>query len=222
MFQPQAKFEFVIRYCAPRYGWVVHVDIDPSEMVQTGGKRKTSEAEKIRCRMESLGAKAKRALEGMRVTVGGPRRDWFKENSLPHVTGDRDIIAFHPESRRCLIAEVEGSSSGQPEQKLYKAIGQIVMAVSTTKLVGWRTEFVLVVYGDKITEHLERATGLKQIGVPALALADHQQNDRWILNGQRPKNQSKHITSRLATRRQNAASTEISVTNPRMKPNRDE
>jgi hypothetical protein len=46
------------------------------------------------------------------------------ERDLPHVTGDADVIAFNTRHRCDLIAKVEGETSGQPEQKLYKAIGQ--------------------------------------------------------------------------------------------------
>jgi hypothetical protein len=44
------------------------------------------------------------------------------------IEGDRDIVAFYKATHRCLIAEVEGKSSGQPEQKVYRAIGQILAA----------------------------------------------------------------------------------------------
>jgi UDP-2,3-diacylglucosamine pyrophosphatase LpxH len=78
-----------------------------------------------------------------------------------------------------LIVEVEGESSGQPEQKLYKAIGQIVMAASNDILDGWNRKLVLVVHGDGICKQMARASALEKLGISALALDDNN-HDRWL------------------------------------------
>ena len=52
MFQPRVKLEFARRYCAPKAGWSVCVDIDPSEEGRTGTKResKSRVSAKLKCR----------------------------------------------------------------------------------------------------------------------------------------------------------------------------
>jgi hypothetical protein len=78
-----------------------------------------------------------------------------------------------------VIAEVEGASSGQPEQKLYKAIGQIVRTASTLP-AGWHCHLVIVVYGEKIADHLRRAKALEKLDIAALSLADRKGADGWL------------------------------------------
>ena len=95
----------------------------------------------------------------------------YSEAVLPSVSGDRDIVAINAEARQLIVAEVEGASSGQPEQKLYKAIGQIVLALHATRKNGFKTAHVIVVHGDSIAKHLRRAVALKEIGVSGLSLA---------------------------------------------------
>jgi len=73
------------------------------------------------------------------VTVGD-RKGWCHSQGLPYLEGDPDIVAYDQSGMRCLIVEVEGASSGQPEQKLYKAIGQIVRTASNFP-EGWRYTF---------------------------------------------------------------------------------
>lgn len=85
----------------------------------TGGKRKTHEA-RVRQREMQMDARAVRqALRDLGVTADGGRLEWHRRNELPRVDGDRDIVAFNRKLGRYVIAEVEGMSSGQPEQKLY-------------------------------------------------------------------------------------------------------
>jgi hypothetical protein len=79
-----------------------------------------------------------------------------------------------------VIAEVEGTSSGQPETKLYKAIGQLVMAVSIPRSSDWQMGFVLVVYGKEIAEHLGRTGVLARIGISALSLGSRPEQDLWL------------------------------------------
>lgn len=186
MFQPQVKLEFVRRYCPPQAGWKVFVDIDASEAGRTGGER-TSLAAKNRQQEMLCGADtAREQLEMLGVQVGGDRKDWFRRQGLPQVSGDRDILAFHPEERLCLIGEAEGRSSGQPEQKLYKAIGQLVMAASSSEPEGWQTVLVLIVHGDKITAHLQRATALTKLAIAAVSLGSTPSSDRWFFQESLP------------------------------------
>ena len=180
MFQPAVKCAFVRRYFPPSVGWKVYVDFDASEEGRTGGERTTPAALATQQRMQEEGCEARQELVRLGVQVGGCRNTWFRDNGLPVIEGDRDIVAFHPESARCLIAEVEGQSTGQPEQKLYKAIGQLVMATSNGQPTGWTVEFVLVVHGEAISTHLSRAITLQKLGIAALSLASDPSADRWF------------------------------------------
>jgi hypothetical protein len=186
MFQPEVKLEFVRRYCSPANGWKVFMDIDASEEGRTGGKRDTDEARQRQRQMQSDAHRVKRELEALGVTVGGSRASWFKPHGLPLIRGDRDIIAFHQAKQLCLIAEVEGESTGQPEQKLYKAIGQIVMAASADKVEGWKQTLVLVVQGKEIAQHLGCAKALAKLGISALALGTTPTSDRWLFGDALP------------------------------------
>ena len=184
MFQPQVKLAFIERYCNPREGWAVFVDIDPSEEGRTGSARKTDNALVQQLAMRAEASDVRSRFEKLNVKVGGSRDQWFRHSRLPKVDGDRDIVAFQSSRKRYVIAEVEGVSSGQPEQKLYKAIGQIVLAASAAPLGGWRRELVLVVYGEEITEHLKRVTALARLGVSALSIAENSRDDTWVLGKQ--------------------------------------
>jgi hypothetical protein len=180
MFQPRVKLEFVRRYCPPDKGWKVFVDIDPAEEGRAGGGHKKPEAIERQKLMLSDASKVRDEFRQLGVTVGGCRADWYYLNRLPKLEGDRDIVAFHPERRLCIIAEAEGISSSQPEQKLYKAIGQIVMAVSNCSLINWKQTFVLVVHGEDISRHLKQATALEKIGVAAVSLNPDCERDKWL------------------------------------------
>jgi hypothetical protein len=118
------------------------------------------------------------ALKAMNVNVGG-RSGWCRSNDLPYLEGDPDVVAYKAQARRYLVAEVEGASSGQPEQKLYKAIGQIVRTASNPPS-GWKSRLVIVVYGAEIANHLERARALAKLGISGLALSDGARADRWL------------------------------------------
>jgi hypothetical protein len=186
MFQPEVKLEFVRRYCPPANGWKIFMDIDPSEEGRTGGNRETDTARQRQEQMQSDALRVRSELRAMGVTVGGSRPEWFKKHGLPLICGDRDIMAFNHEKRVCVIAEVEGESTGQPEQKLYKAIGQLVMAAGTCELEGWKQTLVLVVYGEKISEHLRRAKALDRLDISALALGKAGTGDRWLFGNTLP------------------------------------
>lgn len=95
--------------------------------------------------------------------------------------GDRDIVAFNRNRGVCVIAEVEGASSGQPEQKLYKAIGQLVRAAGDPPAVGWRRKLVLVVVGEAMAAHVAQLSVLTRLGVSGLVLDKTLDADRWLL-----------------------------------------
>ena len=192
MFQPEVKLEFVRRYCPPAEGWKVFVDIDASEEGRTGGVRKTAEAKK-RCEtMQDAGQRVRTTLTQLGVQVGGSRKGWLKEAGaaglcelFPCVATDRDIVALHSERRHLLIAEVEGASSGQPEQKLYKAIGQLILAVAETSKTDWQVAYILAVHGETIAAHLRKASVLVTLGIAALHIKSSEQHD-WLFQDALP------------------------------------
>ena len=181
MFQPRVKLEFVKRYCAPQNGWQVCADIDPSEQGRTGGTRKTKESGERQGKMRADAACVIEAFKELGVTVG-KRKDWCRLQSLPYLEGDSDVVAYDWQNKRCVVAEVEGKSSGQPEQKLYKACGQIVRMVRTVCNLppDWNSQLVLVVYGDKIAVHLQRLDALANLGISGVAIRDKAVDDRWL------------------------------------------
>lgn len=180
MFQPRVKLEFVHRYCSPQKGWKVFVDIDPAEEGRAGGGHKRPEALEYQKQMMDDAVKVRAEFQQLGATVGGSRASWYHMHHLPKLEGDRDIVAFHPEKKLCIIAEAEGVSSSQPEQKVYKAIGQIVMAVSKCSLNNWKQMFVLVVHGENITKHLKQAYALEKLGVAAISINQDITCDRWL------------------------------------------
>jgi hypothetical protein len=178
MFQPRVKLEFVRRYCAPEAGWSVCVDIDPSEEGRTGSKRESEVSRLRQLEMQTDAPVVRASLKELGANVGN-RKHWCQTKGLPYIEGDPDVVAYDHVKRRCVIAEVEGASSGQPEQKLYKAIGQIVRSASNLPQ-GWGCQLVLVVYGDPIADHLKRVNALEKLSISALALADRASDDRWL------------------------------------------
>jgi hypothetical protein len=178
MFQPRVKLEFVRRYCAPLAGWSVCVDIDPSEEGRTGSKRESEVSRLRQLEMQADAPVVRASLKELGTNVGN-RKHWCQSQALPYVEGDPDIVAYDRAAKRCLIVEVEGVSSGQPEQKLYKAIGQIVRSASNLPLA-WDCELILVVYGDRMATHLRRVNALERLSISAVALADRASDDRWL------------------------------------------
>ncbi len=179
MFQPRVKLEFIRRYCSPDKGWTVFVDIDPSEEGRTGGNRVNPEAQERQHQMVEDASSVRKEFMKLGVTIGGSRENWYYSHNFPIIEGDRDIVAFNSEKRLYIIAEVEGESSCQPEQKLYKAVGQIVVAASNGELENWKRILVLVVHGKKISKHLSKVSALEKIGVAAIALNQDNTRDHW-------------------------------------------
>ena len=177
VFQPRAKLEFIRRYCSPKNGWRVCVDIDPSEEGRTGGIRRSNSSIELQARMQADAMRIKKALGELGATLGR-RSHWCHLEGIPHFEGDPDIVAYDRQNN-CVIAKVEGESSGQPEQKVYKAIGQMVRTVSNLP-PGWHSRLVIVVYGDKISAHLQRAHALAKLGISGLSIANEAGADRWL------------------------------------------
>lgn len=175
MFQPRVKLEFVRARLSPRSGWSVYVDIDASEEGRTGGPRRTPEARQRQAAMTRDAALARKELERLGAQVGGSRDDWKCRVGLPDdapwVPGDRDVIGYLISSNRILVAEVEGSSSGQPEQKLYHAVGQLVLAAGEQIPAGWSRELALVV-DQQLESVARRAAAVACVGVTAYSVAE--------------------------------------------------
>lgn len=109
----------------------------------------------------------------------GDRKRWCQAHGVPYLERDPDIVAYDRKQKPWVVTEVEGASSGQPEQKLYKAIGQIVRTASHLP-DDWRCRLVIVVYGDKIARHLARAKALNRLEIAGLHLTDDKTSDRWL------------------------------------------
>lgn len=183
MIQILAKLRFIERYCNPREGWKVFVDIDPSEEGRTGTKRESGEA--IARQQFTLGQapKARRQMEeDLGAFVGKRKKQWrtqFKDKlKLP--PGDRDILAVHPDRRILWVTEVEGDSSGQPEGKIYKALGQLICAISEMQLPDYTSHFSLVVSGEEMAAHLRKAHAVERLGVSGLIISENRKDDEWL------------------------------------------
>ena len=182
MIQPVAKLRFVERYCSPKDGWRVFVDIDPSEEGRTGSPRKTAQAKARQRLMLEQAPHAICRLKGLGAFVGKRKYHWnaqFKDR-LPLPPGDRDILAVDMDRRILLVAEVEGDSSGQPEGKMYKALGQLVCAVTEMHIPNFDRIFSLVVWGEKMAKHLLRAQAIQKLGVSGLVIGESTATDQWL------------------------------------------
>ena len=182
MIQPVVKLRFVERYCNPSEGWSVFVDIDASEEGRTGSERQTAGARARHDRVLTEAPKALRDLTQVGAFVGDRKRKWNAHfgNQVPLAKGDRDIMAVHQAKRLFWIAEIEGDSGGQPEGKIYKALGQLVCAVTESRLQGFQTLFSLVVWGEQPCTHLARAVAVAQLGVSGLVVGETRADDRWL------------------------------------------
>jgi hypothetical protein len=182
MFQPRVKLEFVRRYLrAP--DWNVFVDVDPSEEGRTGGERKSAESKDRQRRMGEDFAAVKVDVEKLKhVRLGKRSSEWERcfAGVVGPISGDRDIIAVHQPDRRVVIVEVEGESSGQPEQKVYKAVGQAVAACSAAMPEGFATTIGVVVYGKPLGNHLRACSKLHDLGIFGLRLDDVPEKDEWL------------------------------------------
>ena len=188
MDQAKAKLEFVVRYCPPRQGWTVFVDVDASEEGRTGGVRKSPEAI---LRQQRMRASAPVVLEDMRkagVHVGARAKNWARclGGRVLNLWGDRDIIAVDEKRSRLLICEVEGVSSGQPEQKVYRAVGQVVYALSRPSPDGFERWCVIAVSDEKLVTPLESLGALAILGVTALWLGHSKAEDRPLFGPSLP------------------------------------
>jgi hypothetical protein len=74
MFQPRVKLEFVRRYCAPKDGWCVCVDIDPSEEGRTGSKRESESARQRQREMMADAPRVREEFKALGVSVGDRKR----------------------------------------------------------------------------------------------------------------------------------------------------
>jgi hypothetical protein len=192
MFQPRAKLEFVRRYCSPKVGWRVCVDIDASEKGVTGGARKTARSIQRERLMKEDWPKVEREFQALSVQIGS-RANWHRSAGLPEFMGDPDILAYDFSNKEIIVAEIEAESSGQPEQKIYKAIGQIVRAASCAP-DGWRRHFVVAVHGEEAMRHLKQMTAITKLSVFGLSIASDRVDDRLVL-----KPESASLPSFLST-----------------------
>jgi len=117
MYQLEVKRWLVHHRFPPSDGWKVRVHVDPMERANGGqhppDKRSRAEA-------------AETALLEMGASVG-----------LHPDLGPADIVAEHS-LHGMVVIEVEGQSSRQPEQAMYSALGQLVLA-----MIGAKRRFVL-------------------------------------------------------------------------------
>lgn len=182
MIQPVAKLRFVERYCSPVDGWSVFVDIDPSEEGRTGAARQSDEAIARQDRMRLDAPAAVQALGRLGACVGRRRKQWKAcfGNSVPLPKGDRDIIAIHRDRKLLWITEVEGDSSGQPEGKIYRAIGQLVCAVSEVDVPGFERFLSIAVWGGRAASHLARARAVERLGISGLVIGETSDQDDWM------------------------------------------
>jgi hypothetical protein len=182
MIQPLAKLRFVERYCSPKDGWWVFVDIDPSEEGRTGSPRRTERAKFRQRLMLEQAPLAIHHLKALGAFVGQRKHHWNSQfnGQLLLPPGDRDILAVNTDRGILLVAEVEGDSAGQPEGKMYKALGQLVCAVTEMQIPNFERFFSLVVWGDEMAAHLERAQAIQQLGVSGLVIGESSDEDRWL------------------------------------------
>jgi hypothetical protein len=78
------------------------------------------------------------------------------------------------------VAEVVGAAAGQPEQKLYKAIGQMVRTVSNLA-PDWNlnTRFVIAVHGNEIASQLQGVKALAKLEISGVVIKDDARDDCW-------------------------------------------
>jgi hypothetical protein len=121
LYQLEVKHALVRLSFPPASGWKVHIHVDPMERAK-GGQHKADKAPRA--------AAAAFGLEGIGAQL-----------SAHSLFGPVDIVAEHPEQGTRLI-EVEGEASRQREQRLYSALGQLLLSM---KLEGPLIRFGLAV-----------------------------------------------------------------------------
>ncbi|MGZ3714276.1 MAG: hypothetical protein ACXVA4_02555 [Ktedonobacterales bacterium] len=186
MFQPRIKLEFITRYCPPSDGWDVFLDIDPSEEGRTGGSRLHEASIQRQQKMIEDAVLVRKSLAALGVHVGSRARSWKAVYNLrvPYVHGDRDIFAVNESQRRIIVVEVEGDSSGQPESKVYRAVGQAVVASNECSITGFDTTLGIVVHGRRLAEHLIRCRNLEALSIFGLHLSEDPKDDVWLFGPQ--------------------------------------
>lgn len=185
MFQPAVKLAFVKLYCPPPSGWTVKVDIDASEEGRTGGKRINPSSIERQAEMQAEAARARAGLKELGVNIG-KRANWFAPEGLPPVGRTHDIVAFNSEARICIVAEVEGQSIRQPEQKVYSAIGQLVRAARNDVPENWTRFLVAVVNGCEMTRHLRKLRAAERLGISGYSITDDGEGQR-LFGGKIPQ-----------------------------------
>jgi len=178
MFQPRAKLEFVRRYCPPKEGWHVCVDIDGSEK-GTAGKRTKERSQKRGLEMRSDWSEVEKKMRQLKVQIGNYPR-WCNELNVRAFGHRPDIAAYHNDYG-CLIAEVEAESTGQPEDKVYKAVGQIILAASLPIDKRWKPHFLVAVHGPKMVSVLRRMTKLTKVPIFGLSIATDKTEDQIVI-----------------------------------------
>ncbi len=180
MFQPEVKYHFIHKYCPPKKGWFVHVDIDGAEKGKTGGNRNTRKR-----RAESWEKYKEKFIDG-KIDCNGCFKQWLKNKCSLHISNDsetmnflrrRDVLAFHPKKNTVLIAEIESESSEreQTERKIYSAIGQLTRSIG--ELSKFKSKLMIVVHGERLEENLKRMhVGLKKLSITGVVLG---KNKRW-------------------------------------------
>ena len=106
------------------------------------------------------------------ANCGAPRNGCLSE-------GDPNIVAYDQVFKRCIVADDGWHFLWPTGAEAVKAIGQIVRTASMLP-EGWQCYLVVVVYGEKIATHLERAKALETLNIAALHLQDHADADRWL------------------------------------------
>ena len=163
MYQPEVKYQF-IRDKFWGKAWEVLVDIDASERGDAGGNKDSRRLRKAKWK------KTKRRLEeiGIKFTNDHRQKSDLREELIAkglEIPARPDIVAFRKRRGKkpdLWIIEVEGQSSRQPEQKVYSAIGQILLALFETPANNVELHFAVVVYGEKEARHLERFKNLSE------------------------------------------------------------
>ena len=110
MFQPAAKYAFVSRYCPPADGWWVYVDIDASELGETGGERRTAAAIERQQAMQHEGRQAMEQLTALGATVRGPRARSISERGWG-IRQSRPLLARQAQYRGRDRGQIAGTTS---------------------------------------------------------------------------------------------------------------
>ena len=123
------------------------------------------------------------------MCVGKRKQGWIScfGTTLIQPQEDRDIIAVKCARRLFWVIEVEGDSGGQPEGKIYRALGQLVCAVSEATLSGYERFLTFVVYGEKAANHLARARAAWQLGISGLVIGATRNADQWVFGEPPPR-----------------------------------